>query len=65
MEKYKYKSKSPQIKAHKDWLECTGDEKERLEKQFPNRFLFEEIKQPEPTPSMAKKANEEKKDVKK
>jgi hypothetical protein len=50
--KWLFKAKSPYIKPHKDFKPCTVEEKKRLEKQYPNHFIFKENKPPEMTPSM-------------
>ena len=50
--RYKNRMKSLKAKIHNDWLDCTEEVMQKLEKNYPKHFIFEEIKAPEPTPSM-------------
>ena len=41
--------------AHKVWLQCTSEAKDKMERMFPNVYIFKRKTPPEPTPSMVKK----------
>tara|TARA_R100000655_G_scaffold109904_2_gene166269 strand:- start:147 stop:365 length:219 start_codon:yes stop_codon:yes gene_type:complete len=48
----------------KQWLKCTAEGKEKIEKMFPFQYEFKQEKPPEPTPNMIQekpKAKTEKK----
>ncbi|OED34292.1 hypothetical protein AB832_08005 [Flavobacteriaceae bacterium (ex Bugula neritina AB1)] len=57
---FKYKSKNKSNPVHRDWKKCTAETKERIEKQHPGQFVFEEIKPPAKTESMKKAEKESK-----
>jgi len=54
---YKNRVKSHKSKIHNEWLKCDAATKERIEKSYPNHFIYEPIKAPEPTPSMVSKTD--------
>jgi len=55
MFRYKNRRATHKQNIHNDWLPCNEETKVRLEKSYPNYFVFEQTskeKPPKPTPSM-------------
>lgn len=49
---YCLKSQYQRTKFHKEWLECTLEAKEKIERMYPDTYDFKYKAPPKPTPNM-------------
>lgn len=49
---YRLKSQYQRVQSHKDWLECTLEAKDKIQKMYPSTYDFKLKAPPEPTPNM-------------
>lgn len=67
MSKYRYRLKrnARSFPSHAEWAICDESEKERIDKQAPNRFEFEKLVEAEIPPQAVVKPKEKKTEDKK
>jgi hypothetical protein len=49
---YRLKSQYQRVQSHKNWLECTLEAKNKIEKMYPSTYDFKLKAPPAPTPNM-------------
>ena len=57
---YRLKSQFQRVQSHKDWLECTLEAKNKIDRMFPDTYDFKLKAPPEPTPNMIPAETDEK-----